>query len=396
MAVYIVRSGDTLFTIAERFNTTIDELQRLNNIANPNIIFVGQQLTVPDTGTPTTTPPPDDPLVDPPGNPDGTTGQYTGTINALVGGRPSVTRVVDGLLYVLTLDQRTYRQGQPVRITLYKVNISNRTITLRYPTGQRFELVVSRAADNVEVWRYSRGRFFTQQTGTVTIRRNQVAIYRFTWNQVNNFGRQVNPGDFILEAINVAQGFRNIPIRIRFRIRDGVVTPTPTAPPIECTGENLVRNPSFESWLDSVRPRNWSAANIRRSNIPHAGNYAVEMGWDPARSSTLSQEVAVVPGSNNRISFWVSEDVDGSRAGNFSLGVQAIFRNRAGDVVGIAPQGPFSPAVIEDENYEQFTFTTGRIPGTAVTAEIVFTFTPRPSNVSRIRIDHVELRCLSL
>lgn len=44
---YTVRSGDTLFEIAERFNTTIAKLVDLNNISNPDLINVGQVLVLP-------------------------------------------------------------------------------------------------------------------------------------------------------------------------------------------------------------------------------------------------------------------------------------------------------------------------------------------------------------
>lgn len=53
---YVVQAGDTLFRIAQRFNTTVDELAALNGIANPALIFVGQELTL--TGTPAATPTP--------------------------------------------------------------------------------------------------------------------------------------------------------------------------------------------------------------------------------------------------------------------------------------------------------------------------------------------------
>jgi LysM repeat protein len=43
---YTVQSGDTLRKIATRFNTTWEEIARLNNITNPNLIYVGQVLTV--------------------------------------------------------------------------------------------------------------------------------------------------------------------------------------------------------------------------------------------------------------------------------------------------------------------------------------------------------------
>lgn len=43
---YVVRTGDTLFTIAQRFNTTVESLVALNNIRDPNMILVGMVLTI--------------------------------------------------------------------------------------------------------------------------------------------------------------------------------------------------------------------------------------------------------------------------------------------------------------------------------------------------------------
>ena len=43
---YTVVKGDTLWSIAKRFGTTVDELVRLNNIKNRNLIYVGQVLKI--------------------------------------------------------------------------------------------------------------------------------------------------------------------------------------------------------------------------------------------------------------------------------------------------------------------------------------------------------------
>lgn len=48
---YRVRSGDTLGLIASKFGTTVQYLAQLNHLANPNVISVGQVLTV--SGSPT-------------------------------------------------------------------------------------------------------------------------------------------------------------------------------------------------------------------------------------------------------------------------------------------------------------------------------------------------------
>ena len=44
--VYTVNPGDTLSGIAQRYNTTYQELARKNNIANPNLIYVGQKIII--------------------------------------------------------------------------------------------------------------------------------------------------------------------------------------------------------------------------------------------------------------------------------------------------------------------------------------------------------------
>lgn len=43
---YIVKRGDTLSAIARRYNTTVNQLAKWNNIKNINLIYVGQKLRV--------------------------------------------------------------------------------------------------------------------------------------------------------------------------------------------------------------------------------------------------------------------------------------------------------------------------------------------------------------
>jgi LysM repeat protein len=61
---YTVVRGDTLSSIARRFNVTTQALVEANNIVNPNLIYVGQVLTIPDGSTPPPAPTP------PPATPD--------------------------------------------------------------------------------------------------------------------------------------------------------------------------------------------------------------------------------------------------------------------------------------------------------------------------------------
>lgn len=63
LGTYTVQRGDTLSTIAARFNTTVATLAQLNNLVNPNLIYAGQVLRVPGASVPTPAPPPAQPII---------------------------------------------------------------------------------------------------------------------------------------------------------------------------------------------------------------------------------------------------------------------------------------------------------------------------------------------
>lgn len=44
---YSIAPNDTLFSIAQRYNTTATELARINGITNPDLVYPGQVLTIP-------------------------------------------------------------------------------------------------------------------------------------------------------------------------------------------------------------------------------------------------------------------------------------------------------------------------------------------------------------
>ena len=47
MIIYFVKPGDTLWKIAKKFRSTVDDIARINNIEDPNRISVGMQLFIP-------------------------------------------------------------------------------------------------------------------------------------------------------------------------------------------------------------------------------------------------------------------------------------------------------------------------------------------------------------
>ena len=48
-SVYVVRRGDTLYSVARRYGTTVNAIVRANGLRNPNWIYVGQRLVIPGT-----------------------------------------------------------------------------------------------------------------------------------------------------------------------------------------------------------------------------------------------------------------------------------------------------------------------------------------------------------
>jgi LysM repeat protein len=59
IVTYIVETGDSLAAIAGKFNSTIDDIVKQNNLADANAIYVGQELKIPvNLVTPTATRPP--------------------------------------------------------------------------------------------------------------------------------------------------------------------------------------------------------------------------------------------------------------------------------------------------------------------------------------------------
>lgn len=55
MITYIVKKGDTLSSIAKKYDTSVSALVSLNNLSNPNKISVGQVIKIKKVESPTVT-----------------------------------------------------------------------------------------------------------------------------------------------------------------------------------------------------------------------------------------------------------------------------------------------------------------------------------------------------
>ena len=45
--IYVIKSGDTIWKIAKRFGSTIDDIARVNGMKNPDRINVGEKIYIP-------------------------------------------------------------------------------------------------------------------------------------------------------------------------------------------------------------------------------------------------------------------------------------------------------------------------------------------------------------
>ena len=51
MELYIVRGGDTVYQIARRYSTSVDDIVFANQLQDPNVLSVGQALIIPNNET---------------------------------------------------------------------------------------------------------------------------------------------------------------------------------------------------------------------------------------------------------------------------------------------------------------------------------------------------------
>jgi len=382
MVTYTIRKGDTLYKIAKRFNVSAEEIARINNIENPDMISVGLVLRIPvNEGEGSGTPLPGD-IAKPASVPSTDTGEEV--ID------PFRTRVVDNrFLYIIVTDAAQVRQDESLLITLIKVNISNRTLTLNYPTAQRFDFIaISREQ---EVWRWSTGRAFAQVTGRVTLRPGQLQVFRVVWDLRDNQGNPVPPGPVTICGINVAREIRDKLICIPARILPGVVpTPTPIPPPVG----NLLRDPSIEQWVTQNMPEVWSGSNLFRTRLARTGNFAAELGEVHNRSAVLLQRVDNTPGGRRyRLTFWAREDIQPRNIADYVVLAEVLFFDRFGRLVDRSDIR-LIPRDIPDNRYQQFVQTSAVINRAATNARVQFIFIPDVDNDNTVKIDDVVLRAL--
>ncbi len=272
MITYVVQPGDTLALIARRFGATVAAIAEANNIADPDVIFVGQVLQIPvptvppavaavpptiavPTGFRVYTVQPGDTLAEIAAR-FGTTVQALTTVNripdpdVIVAGqvllvpiRPTVVVTVPPTPAAPPAPPAPPTPGVPPGPPVVPVTGLNQVTIVQ--DGLRHTFIVNRTSFAVgepvrlsltktnvtaapvtityrssqrfdfivtraqrEIWRWSAGRFFTFAIERVTLPPGQNLVFAQTWNQTTNEGVPVRPGTFTVTAVNTGTGAR--------------------------------------------------------------------------------------------------------------------------------------------------------------------------------------------
>ncbi|MCL5257477.1 MAG: BsuPI-related putative proteinase inhibitor [Chloroflexi bacterium] len=130
-------------------------------------------------------------------------------------------------------DKTTYALGEPVNITVDVTNASSSSVTLNYRSGQEYDIIVNK--DGQEVWKWSTGKFFTQELHSVTLAPGESRTFQDSWTQITNEGQPAMPGQYQVIGISTAeQNVESAPVTITTTSEQagqttGTATPAPTA-----------------------------------------------------------------------------------------------------------------------------------------------------------------------
>lgn len=90
-----------------------------------------------------------------------------------------------------------FEEGKPIQLAI-TVAVRD-AMTLYYPTSQRYDLTAI-DPEGEEVWRWSRDRTFLQVTQAEELKANETLSFMEIWDQLDNDGQQVPPGEYQLVA----------------------------------------------------------------------------------------------------------------------------------------------------------------------------------------------------
>lgn len=130
-------------------------------------------------------------------------------------------------------DKSTYALGEPVNITVQVNNTGSSPTTLNYRSGQEYDIIVKKGGQ--EVWKWSVGKFFTQELHSQTLAPGESRTFKESWPQTANGDQPITAGEYQVIGVSTAdQNVESAPVTIAIIGEQagqptGTATPAPTA-----------------------------------------------------------------------------------------------------------------------------------------------------------------------
>jgi hypothetical protein len=128
----------------------------------------------------------------------------------------SVRPPADSLRISLALDAGSYAIGEPMEMRLTVTNVTPRTVTVTFPTAQRFDFVVRRGGK--PIWQWAADMMFAQSITRERIAALDSLVLGTRWDQVLPDGTNPGLGAYTLQGI-----LKTSPERVTDEKRFGVV-----------------------------------------------------------------------------------------------------------------------------------------------------------------------------
>ncbi len=175
----------------------------------------------------------------------------------------------------LSADHETYRLGEDVQMSLSVSNTGAAPAVFNFPTGQRYDFAVRQGSR--EIWRWSKGRAFTQAATALTVGVGETLRFRELWPGLDASGAPVEPGTYTLVGWVTAQGQETL---------------TQSSMEIEVV-EGERSGPTIEDLITS--PRSYMNKEITlegtyRAQLAQRGEPLVEGGPPTSRSDWILQD----------------------------------------------------------------------------------------------------------
>jgi len=121
--------------------------------------------------------------------------------------------LMSGLLMILSADRSVFHPGQTMELSLTKINLSGKTISLNYNTSQRYDFKISYPSGRT-LWRWSDDRAFTQVLGEVTFAPGRIVRYteKFT------LPSSIKDGIYHIYGWNTAKQINHVKLHIMINV----------------------------------------------------------------------------------------------------------------------------------------------------------------------------------